>query len=169
MPSWVLDEDKWEKAKKVAKKQGRSGDYDYITGIYKQMKGRIKKKVIKAQDNGMYRLQLPQEVSNLKKILSKTMPQKKESLTKAQSKTIDQKISEVDRLKHLLKAKNNEIEKLQSLLKAKPNESVKENNQSQSKFKGNDHKSSSKPLHKAKDDNSWHRYLLKADEGLFHY
>lgn len=43
MPAtWVLDEGKWDKAKEIAAKEGRDGDYDYITGIYKQMGGRIK-------------------------------------------------------------------------------------------------------------------------------
>lgn len=39
-----MDEDKWSKAKYIAEKQGRGGDYAYITGIYKKMKGGIKKK-----------------------------------------------------------------------------------------------------------------------------
>lgn len=42
MPDWVADEDKWEKAKKIASDQGHSDEYDYITGIYKQMGGKIK-------------------------------------------------------------------------------------------------------------------------------
>jgi hypothetical protein len=41
--SWVVDEDKWTKAKQRAKEQGRAKDYAYITGIYKQMGGRIRK------------------------------------------------------------------------------------------------------------------------------
>lgn len=47
MPSWVKDEDKWKKAKKAAAKQGREDDYRYITGIYKQMGGRMKKTDLK--------------------------------------------------------------------------------------------------------------------------
>lgn len=42
--SWVEDEDKWEKAKEIARKEGRGDDYAYIVGIYKRMGGRIKKK-----------------------------------------------------------------------------------------------------------------------------
>jgi len=42
MPAnWVLDEDKWKKAKEIARKAGRAGDYAYITGVYRQMGGRI--------------------------------------------------------------------------------------------------------------------------------
>lgn len=50
MPVWVTDETKWEKAKKQAEKQGRSGDYAYITGIYKKMGGQVKISK-KAEDN----------------------------------------------------------------------------------------------------------------------
>jgi hypothetical protein len=32
------DEEKWQKAKEIAKEQGRAGEYDYIMGIYKRMK-----------------------------------------------------------------------------------------------------------------------------------
>lgn len=42
--AWVEDEDKWEKAKELAKKQGKGDNYAYIVGIYKKMGGRIKKK-----------------------------------------------------------------------------------------------------------------------------
>ena len=42
MPDWVVDEDKWNKAKQVADEQGHRDDYAYITGIYKKMGGRIK-------------------------------------------------------------------------------------------------------------------------------
>jgi DNA-directed RNA polymerase subunit RPC12/RpoP len=44
MPDWVKDEDKWNKAKKLADEQGHKDEYDYITGIYKQMGGEIKSK-----------------------------------------------------------------------------------------------------------------------------
>ncbi len=40
--SWILDEDKWEKAKEIARKQGRGNDYAYIVGIYRRMGGREK-------------------------------------------------------------------------------------------------------------------------------
>ena len=42
MPAFLkTDEDErlWSKAKARAKEEGRSGDWAYITGIYKQMKG----------------------------------------------------------------------------------------------------------------------------------
>jgi hypothetical protein len=32
------DEEKWEKAKELAKEQGHTEDYAYIMGIYKKMK-----------------------------------------------------------------------------------------------------------------------------------
>ena len=44
MPDWVKDEEKWEKAKKIAKEQGEEDNYSYITGIYKKMGGRIESK-----------------------------------------------------------------------------------------------------------------------------
>jgi len=44
MPDWVQDEDKWKKAKKLADESGHKDDYDYITGIYKKMGGKIKGK-----------------------------------------------------------------------------------------------------------------------------
>lgn len=41
MPSNVVDnekdEEKWQKAKRLAKEQGHEGEYDYIMGIYKKM------------------------------------------------------------------------------------------------------------------------------------
>jgi|GEM_PF-2995548 len=40
--SWILDEDKWDKAKELAKKEGRGDDYAYIVGIYRRMGGREK-------------------------------------------------------------------------------------------------------------------------------
>jgi len=46
MPKWVKDEAKWEKAKKIAAKEGHSKDYDYITGIYKKMGGKIEGKSV---------------------------------------------------------------------------------------------------------------------------
>lgn len=36
---FVTDEAKWEKAKKIAAKEGKGEDYAYITGIYKKMMG----------------------------------------------------------------------------------------------------------------------------------
>lgn len=42
MPDWVQDEDKWSKAKKIASDEGHKDEYDYITGIYKKMGGKIK-------------------------------------------------------------------------------------------------------------------------------
>jgi hypothetical protein len=39
-----MDEDKWIKAKQRAAEEGHAGEYDYIVGIYKKMKGRIKGK-----------------------------------------------------------------------------------------------------------------------------
>lgn len=42
MPAFVKtekDEERWSKAKARAKEQGRDGDWGYITGIYKSMKG----------------------------------------------------------------------------------------------------------------------------------
>ena len=44
MPSWITDEDKWEKAKQLADDQEHKNDYDYIIGIYKRMGGGIKGK-----------------------------------------------------------------------------------------------------------------------------
>jgi len=32
------DEEKWQKAKEIAKEQGRAEEYDFIMGIYKKMK-----------------------------------------------------------------------------------------------------------------------------------
>lgn len=43
MPAWVMDEDKWERAKEIAGKQGHSEDWAYVTGIYKRMRGRMRK------------------------------------------------------------------------------------------------------------------------------
>jgi DNA topoisomerase-1 len=40
--SWVADEAKWSKSKKLAEKQGRGGDYKYIAGIYFKMGGKKK-------------------------------------------------------------------------------------------------------------------------------
>lgn len=40
-PGWVKDHKKWEKAKELAAKQGRTKDYAYITGIYKKMGGMV--------------------------------------------------------------------------------------------------------------------------------
>lgn len=37
MPSWVTDEDAWQTAKKSASEQGRSGDWEYVAGIYKKI------------------------------------------------------------------------------------------------------------------------------------
>ena len=37
MPSWVKDHESWAKAKRLAEKQDKSGDYAYVTGIYKRM------------------------------------------------------------------------------------------------------------------------------------
>lgn len=48
MPSWVKDEDKWEKAKKIVKKEYNLSEKDeekfwrLVTGIYKRMGGEIK-------------------------------------------------------------------------------------------------------------------------------
>jgi len=43
MPTNVVktpeDEEKWKKAKAIASKEGQSGNYAYIMGIYKKMKG----------------------------------------------------------------------------------------------------------------------------------
>lgn len=35
--SWIKDEEKWKKAKSVAKKQGKEKNYAYVAGIYKRM------------------------------------------------------------------------------------------------------------------------------------
>jgi hypothetical protein len=43
-PTWVTDESKWKKAKESATEQGRTEDWEYITGIYKNMGGEIKGK-----------------------------------------------------------------------------------------------------------------------------
>jgi len=44
LPSNVVktkeDEAKWKKAKTLAAKEGRAGDYAYIMGIYQKMKGK---------------------------------------------------------------------------------------------------------------------------------
>lgn len=53
LPSWVKDEDKWEKAKEVVKKEyGLSEDdgdhfWALVAGVYKRMKGRIKSRLKK--------------------------------------------------------------------------------------------------------------------------
>jgi len=39
--SWVRDEALWDKAKSAAAEQGKGDDFAYITGIYKQMGGRV--------------------------------------------------------------------------------------------------------------------------------
>ncbi len=44
MPSNIVktanDERLWEKAKRQAKKEGQSGNYAYINGIFQKMKGK---------------------------------------------------------------------------------------------------------------------------------
>ena len=43
MPNFIKtdkDEELWNKAKEVASKQGKTDDYDYVTGIWKKMKHR---------------------------------------------------------------------------------------------------------------------------------
>ncbi len=42
MPSWVVDHDIWEKAKKKAAEEGHAEDWDYITALYKKMGGEIR-------------------------------------------------------------------------------------------------------------------------------
>ena len=53
MPANVVhssrDEEKWEKAKSIAAKQGKAGNYAYIMGIYKRMKPSHKFKSDKKQ------------------------------------------------------------------------------------------------------------------------
>lgn len=56
MPNWIVDEDKWEKAKEIAGKQGHEGDYAFIVGVYKQMTGRIKGKVKKSSSLRLFSL-----------------------------------------------------------------------------------------------------------------
>lgn len=67
MPSWVTDDDKWEKAKKAAAEQGRAGDYAYVTGIYKQMGGKIRKQTMKAEIDNLRDLLKARDVSKLTK------------------------------------------------------------------------------------------------------
>lgn len=51
MPSnYVRDEAAWNKAKEIASQEGKSGDYAYITGIYKNMKGLSKKSPVETLD-----------------------------------------------------------------------------------------------------------------------
>jgi hypothetical protein len=42
MPSNILNEDKWEMAKKIASKSGHKDDWDYINSIYQKMGGKFK-------------------------------------------------------------------------------------------------------------------------------
>lgn len=37
MPSWIKDHRAWNKAKKLAKKQGKGKNYAYVTSIYKNI------------------------------------------------------------------------------------------------------------------------------------
>ncbi len=41
MPSWVVNEDIWEKAKAKAKEEGHAEDWDYVTALYKKLGGHI--------------------------------------------------------------------------------------------------------------------------------
>lgn len=53
-----FDEDAWKKAQELAKKEGRAGDYPYIVGIYKRIKGiskSLKLVIGKSQDLNDYR------------------------------------------------------------------------------------------------------------------
>ena len=46
MPAWVLDEDKWEKAKKIVDRKKYKDDNSYyavVATVYKKMGGRVKK------------------------------------------------------------------------------------------------------------------------------
>lgn len=71
MPSWVKDEDKWAKAKEIAKKQypdveeGSDKFYSIVTGIYKQSGGTMAKSLtlfMKSATDlaGVYRIEEPQ-------------------------------------------------------------------------------------------------------------
>lgn len=71
MPSWVKDEDKWAKAKDVARKQypdvaeGDDRFYKIVTGIYKQMGGTMAKSLLFVKSVAVgqeYRIETPQAV-----------------------------------------------------------------------------------------------------------
>ena len=46
-----IDEDAWERAKRIAEKQGEGGNYAYITGVYKQMKNLDKGELDKFEES----------------------------------------------------------------------------------------------------------------------
>jgi hypothetical protein len=83
MPAWVASESKWEKAKKLARKQypGVTGDafWARVAGIYKQMGGKVEKSR-KLGDKHAKHSYL-QERANLANTLMRISPQKMTTMT----------------------------------------------------------------------------------------
>lgn len=87
MPDWVLDDDKWKKAMKIAEEEHKD-DYAYITGIYKKMGGKIKKQeslFIMAERIGKI------TGENKLKVL-KSITSQKENINYARSKILSEKL-----------------------------------------------------------------------------
>lgn len=92
MPSWIKDEESWEKAKKQARKQGQSGNYAYTMSIFKKISGykpkdekKITKKKSKVKKSMFYFDKIAQEhnkskVNKYKNMLEKAKGHKKEQI-----------------------------------------------------------------------------------------